>query len=101
MIWKSKYMPNYIFLDDEWERLPDHKIFKPILKYRVWRAKDGEEINWTKHSQVMKGFEYGDAAYWSRFGGANQAAREKRNALAAADGRRADESAGQGSGGEG
>lgn len=54
MKWVSKHPPVYIYLDDEWERESDHKLFKPHPQKRAWLADDGEKIEWHKNAKPMK-----------------------------------------------
>jgi hypothetical protein len=52
MIWYSKKPPQYIFLEDQWEREEDHKLFYPI-NFR-WVSRDGEYVDFGKKSLIMK-----------------------------------------------
>lgn len=54
MKWIGKHPPIYIYLDDEWERETDHKLFKPNEKKHGWVADDGETIEWHKKAKVMR-----------------------------------------------
>lgn len=54
MKWIGKHPPVYVYLDDEWERETDHKLFKPCEKKRGWLAEDGELIEWHKKAKVMR-----------------------------------------------
>ena len=54
MKWISKHPPVYIYLDDEWEREEDHKLFKIDEKKRSWVSEDGERIEWHKNAKVKR-----------------------------------------------
>lgn len=54
MKWVGKHPPIYIYLDDEWERETDHKIFQPNEKKKGWVAKDGEMVQWHPKAKPMR-----------------------------------------------
>ncbi len=54
MKWIGKHPPIYVYLDDEWERETDHKLFKADEKKRGWVAEDGEKIEWHKKAKIMR-----------------------------------------------
>jgi hypothetical protein len=53
MIWKSKRPPQYIWIDDEWHREEDGKIFRANYIERCWYALDGEKVEWGKKEKIM------------------------------------------------
>ena len=54
MKWVSKNAPIYIYLDDEWERESDRKVFKPDEKKKGWVAEDGEVVLWNPKSKPIR-----------------------------------------------
>ena len=54
MKWISKHSPIYIYMDDEWERETDHKVFKPDEKKKGWVSEDGEIVHWNPKAKVMR-----------------------------------------------
>lgn len=54
MRWISKHAPIYIFLDDEWYRETDKKLFKTDEKKWAWVSEDGEEVKWHKNAKPKR-----------------------------------------------
>ncbi len=51
MKWIGKHAPIYVYLNDEWERESDHKLFKQYEKKWAWVAEDGEKVEWHKNAK--------------------------------------------------
>lgn len=51
--WISKYAPMYVFINDEWYREKDGKVFTPNLEKRSWESVD-ETVPFQNKSVFMK-----------------------------------------------
>lgn len=49
----SKTPPQYIYLNDVWERETDHKKFSPYIDENAWIAADGEKVMFPKKAKIM------------------------------------------------
>ena len=54
MKWIDKHQPTYMHLNDMWQRETDDKLFWPDMEKKAWVADDGEAIQWTKKTKILR-----------------------------------------------